>query len=116
MLTHCAGDGDKKPDRREEHGISRNTIAQGMPDCFGEPVVDLLVCFFPLHARLRVSLITRRSLRPLLQGEKFGQSSGVWRREKEKVCQVRNSSLPATNAKRLREERTRRSNPALNPM
>jgi len=103
MLTHCAGDGDKKPDRREEHGISRNTIAQGMPDCFGEPVVDLLVCFFPLHARLRVSLITRHSLRPLLQGEKFGQSSGVWRREKEKVCQVRNSSLPATNAKRLRK-------------
>jgi hypothetical protein len=29
------------------------TIAQGRPECFGEPVV-LLVCFLPLHTRLRV--------------------------------------------------------------
>jgi hypothetical protein len=28
-----------KPDHRGERGISRKTIARGMPDCFGEPVV-----------------------------------------------------------------------------
>jgi len=41
-----------KPDHREERGISRKTIARGMPDEFGEPVVTMLVCFFILHARL----------------------------------------------------------------
>jgi len=40
MLTHRDDDGDKKPDRRRERGISRKAIVQGMPDCFGEPVVD----------------------------------------------------------------------------
>jgi hypothetical protein len=43
-----------KPDHRGDHVISRNTIARGMPDCSGEPVVTMLVCFFILHARLRV--------------------------------------------------------------
>jgi hypothetical protein len=33
---------------------SVNTIAQGMSDCFGVPVVNLLVCFLLLHARPRV--------------------------------------------------------------
>jgi hypothetical protein len=56
MLTHRTDDGDKKPDRRRERGISRKTIAQGMPACFGEPVVTLLVCFFISHTRLRVRL------------------------------------------------------------
>ena len=28
-----------KPVHREEHGISRKTIARGMPDCLGVPVV-----------------------------------------------------------------------------
>src|SRR5579872_3594693 len=31
-------------------------FAQGMPDCFGEPVVTTLVCFFHSHTRLRVRL------------------------------------------------------------
>jgi hypothetical protein len=44
----------KKPVHRGERGISRKTIAQGMPDPFGEPVVTLLACFFNSHARLRV--------------------------------------------------------------
>jgi hypothetical protein len=30
------------------------TIVRGRPDCFGEPVVTTLVCFFNSHARLRV--------------------------------------------------------------
>src|SRR5579871_47189 len=44
----------RKPDHQGEHEASRNTIAQGMPDRFGEPVVTLLVRFFHLRARLRV--------------------------------------------------------------
>jgi hypothetical protein len=42
-----------KPDHREERGISRKTIARGMPDESGLTVVTMLVCFFILHARLR---------------------------------------------------------------
>ena len=44
----------RKPGRRGEHGISRSTIVQETPECSGEPVVTTLVCFFILHARLRV--------------------------------------------------------------
>ena len=29
----------RKPDHREEREGNRKTIAQGMPECFGEPVV-----------------------------------------------------------------------------
>jgi len=34
------------PVLRGERAISRNTIAQGVPDRFGRPVVTMLVCFF----------------------------------------------------------------------
>jgi hypothetical protein len=44
----------KSPVHRREHEVSRNTIAQGMPECSGVPVVTLLVCFFHSHTRLRV--------------------------------------------------------------
>src|SRR3977135_4499805 len=37
--------GTKKPDHRGEHEVSRKTIAQGRPECSGEPVVTTLVCF-----------------------------------------------------------------------
>jgi hypothetical protein len=43
----------KKPGHRGERGISRKTIARGMPDVSGVTVVTMLVCFFILHARLR---------------------------------------------------------------
>jgi hypothetical protein len=36
----------RKPDRREEHEGNRKAIAQGMPDCFGEPVVTYSCAFF----------------------------------------------------------------------
>ena len=36
----------KEPGHRGERRISRRTIAQGRPDCFGEPVVTTLVRFF----------------------------------------------------------------------
>jgi hypothetical protein len=43
-----------KPGHRGERGISRNTIAQGKPECCGEPVVTGSCAFHHLHARLRV--------------------------------------------------------------
>ena len=49
-----------------EHGISRKTTAQGMPDCSG--CTCMLVCvslFALLHTRPRVPASTRHSLRPL---------------------------------------------------
>jgi len=54
------------PDHQGERGRSRKTIAQGMPECFGEPVVTMLVCFHLSHARPRVRRRTRHSLRPLI--------------------------------------------------
>jgi hypothetical protein len=52
----CAATVANKPTHRGERGISRKAIAQGVPDCFGEPVVTTCSCaFYPfLHARLRV--------------------------------------------------------------
>src|SRR5271156_1048499 len=49
-LTLLRGDGDKKPDRRRERGISRKALVQGMPDRFGGPVVTNS-CAFYLCAR-----------------------------------------------------------------
>ena len=40
MLWRCADDGGKTAGHREEHGVNRKTIAQGMPGYPGEPVVD----------------------------------------------------------------------------
>src|SRR5581483_8574531 len=54
---HCAGTVTKKPG---SPGRARRKplkpFAQGMPECFGEPVVIMLACFFILHARPRVRL------------------------------------------------------------
>lgn len=36
----------KKPDHRGEHGVSRKTVVQGMPDRSGEPVVTNLRVFY----------------------------------------------------------------------
>src|SRR4029077_4302849 len=66
MLSHRADDGDKKPDRREERGISVKAIAQGMPACFGVPVVTLLVCFFVFAREAMGATCIRHSLRPLI--------------------------------------------------
>jgi hypothetical protein len=53
----------RKPDRREEHEGNRKTIAQGMPECFGEPVVTNSCAFFFAHEAAGASR-TRHSLRP----------------------------------------------------
>ena len=42
-LALHAGDGDKKPDRREEHGISRSNHRAGNAGVIGEPVVTTRV-------------------------------------------------------------------------
>jgi hypothetical protein len=44
----------KEPGHRGEQEISRKTIAQGMLECFGEPVVTNSLCFLLSHARLWV--------------------------------------------------------------
>jgi hypothetical protein len=44
----------KSPIHRGEHGTAEKTIAQGMPDCFGEPVVTLPVWCCSFHPGLRV--------------------------------------------------------------
>jgi hypothetical protein len=47
--------GTKKPGPQEEHEGNRKPIAQGMPECFGVPVVTSSLCALYLsHTRLRV--------------------------------------------------------------
>jgi hypothetical protein len=59
-----ACDGDKRPDRRRERGISRKAIAQGMPDRFGGPVVTNSCAFYFAHEAAGEPN-ARHSLRPL---------------------------------------------------
>jgi hypothetical protein len=54
-----------KPGLRGEHEENRKTIAQGMPDCFGEPVVTCLRAFIFARGAAGES-IARHSLRPQL--------------------------------------------------
>jgi hypothetical protein len=56
-------------------------FAQGRPIAKGVPVVTILVCFFNLHARLRVRSSHRLSLRPRFWADSAIHSSGVFRRE-----------------------------------
>jgi hypothetical protein len=89
-----------KPDHQGERGGNRKTIVQGMPECFGLPVVTTLVCFHSSHTRLRVRPSTRHSLRPRLEGGTFkAKLAPSTRRDRETV------------SRRHCEERKRRSNP-----
>ena len=93
--------------RRQESPVSGETtketvktIAQGMPERFRRPVVDLLVCFFHLHARLRVRRSIRHSLLPLPLRDDDRQSSGKIRREnaESRHCEKRElRSNPGTH-------------------
>src|SRR5579871_1097257 len=56
-----------KPGLRGEHEGNRKTIAQGMPECFGEPVVTNSYAFLFACEAAGASR-TRHSLRPLLEG------------------------------------------------
>jgi hypothetical protein len=68
-----------------ERGISRQTIAQGMPECSG--CTCMLVCvLFALFAHETAGAAsTRHSLLPLFEGKEFQQTSGAGRREKADV-------------------------------
>jgi hypothetical protein len=55
----------KEPGRRGERSISRRTVAQGRPDCFGEPVVDYARALFLFACEAAGAASTRLSLRPL---------------------------------------------------
>src|SRR5438477_716800 len=70
----------KEPGHRGERRISRRTVAQGRPDCFGEPVVTTLVCFFILHARLWVHRAPSFPCALLLLEGRLLHSSGKSRR------------------------------------
>src|SRR6516225_2092799 len=66
-----------KPGLRGEHGISRKATVQGMPDCFGEPVVTNSYAFSSAYEAAG-ALGTRYSLRPLLcKALKFSGSPDV---------------------------------------
>src|SRR5260370_25553400 len=54
QVVTCRRRWQKSPVTGESAEETVKTIAQGRPDCFGEPVVTMLVCFLFLHARLRV--------------------------------------------------------------
>jgi hypothetical protein len=54
LALHAGDGGNKARFTREITKETVKTIAQGMPDCFGEPVVTCLRAFYSLHARLRV--------------------------------------------------------------
>jgi len=66
--------------RREERGISRKTIARGMPGNSGVPVVTTLVCFFYFAREAAGALGTRHSLRPLIRANGSCKTSGDQRR------------------------------------
>ncbi len=71
-----------KPGLRGDYEGNRNTIAQGMPECFGQPVVTMLVCFHLSRTRLRVWLETRHSLRPpIFQGRCWTELGQIVPRE-----------------------------------
>jgi hypothetical protein len=74
----------KKPGLRGDYEGNRNTIARGMPECFGLPVVTVLVCFHFSHTRLRVRLIHPAFPAPfVVEGQ---HNSGEVRRENAGPC------------------------------
>jgi hypothetical protein len=66
--------------RRGERGISRKTIAQGMPGCSDCTCMLVCVSSHNFAHETAGAASTRRSLRPLLDGRNDLQSSGETRR------------------------------------
>jgi hypothetical protein len=94
----------KSPAHRGDHGISRKTIAQGMPGQSGEPVATTLVCLLTTsHTRLRVHWASGIPCAlSFVWGGKFQQNPGASRRGIASLC---------LNCRHC-EEHLRRSNPA----
>src|SRR6266480_7203856 len=61
------GDGGKKAVLREEHEVSRKTIAQGRPECSSCPVCSCAVLFAQIARETAGAASTRSSLRPLFR-------------------------------------------------
>jgi hypothetical protein len=87
---------------RGEHEGTRKTIARGMPGVSGVTVVTTLVCStYTLHTRLRAHQASGIPCALCLKGGRLHAQSGRIR-----AAEMRNrisTSLPATNAKRLRK-------------
>jgi len=84
-----------KPGHRGERAISVKTIAQGMPDCFGVPVVTA-ACFFVAGGPWVRSSI-RHSLRPSHRGTRATHHPGISCRGNDESYPVP-SSCPAQAA------------------
>ena len=77
-----------KPGHRGERAISRKTIAQGRPECFGVPVFSRVLSTFHLAHEAAGAACIRLSLRPLFSRVELTQDSGVPCRENAAVCLV----------------------------
>ena len=62
-----AGDGGKRAVLREEHEVSRKSIAQGRPGCPAVPVCSCAVLFAQIARETAGAASTRSSLRPLFR-------------------------------------------------
>jgi hypothetical protein len=75
------------PIPRGEHGVSRKAIAQGVPECFGQPVVTTLVGRLPFSAHEAAGApCARHSLRPLPGGTPIDASLGRESRRGNAFC------------------------------
>jgi hypothetical protein len=70
-LRNDGGNKARSPGRAR---ISRNTIARGMPDCFGEPAVSNSCAFYFAHEAAG-ALCIRHSLRPLFSKRDMNDAS-----------------------------------------
>jgi hypothetical protein len=79
-----------------EHGISRQTIAQGMPEC--SSCTCMLVCvFFALFAHeIAGAASTRHSLRPLLWANEFAKLGRPAARMRRRILLAGAHTLPVT--------------------
>jgi hypothetical protein len=97
-----------KPDHRGEREGSRKTIARGMPGDSGVTVVTNARVYYTPRAAAGASG-ARHSLRPLMS--EGGMLLAKLARMRGEIADLCPTSLPATNAKRLRKGAERRSNP-----
>jgi hypothetical protein len=113
--SDSTGDGDNKPDHREERAISRKTIARGMPDESGVTVVTTLVCFFIFAREAAGASSARHSLRPLnfQMALCLAKLARIARRECGGVFELSATSFPADRDRGSgRHCERKRSNPS----
>jgi hypothetical protein len=102
----------KKPDHRGEREVSRKPLRREGRTASAEPVCSCALCFVYFARETAGAARTRLSLRPLtIRGRHVSSQNS--RETRGEIAKLRPgpSSLPATNAKRLRKGVKRRSNP-----